>query len=66
MAQPVVDSTVLVAGVPWPRHKLFALVAGMLTLLVVGVVTASAAPAVLGAAAVAVIVGLVVRTSQRD
>jgi hypothetical protein len=69
MTQPVIDSTtVLVAGVPWPRHKVFAVVAGVLTLLLVGAVTASAAPAVLGGAGVAVAVGLVskVLTDQRD
>jgi hypothetical protein len=69
MTQPVFDSTtVLVAGVPWPRHKVFAVVAGVLTLLLVGAVTASAAPAVLGGAGVAVAVGLVskVLTDQRD
>jgi hypothetical protein len=69
MTQPVIDSTtVLVAGVPWPRHKVFAVVAGVLTLLLVGAVTASAGPAVLGGAGVAVAVGLVskVLTDQRD
>jgi hypothetical protein len=69
MTQPVIDSTtVLVAGVPWPRYKVFAVVAGVLTLLVVGAVTASAGPAVLGGAGVAVAVGLVAKilTDQRD
>jgi hypothetical protein len=69
MTQPVIDSTaVLVAGVPWPRHKLFAVIAGVLTLLLVWAITASAGPAVLGAAGVAVAVGLVskVLTDQRD
>lgn len=50
---------VLVAGVPWPAHKLVALLAGLVTLLIVGVLTASAAPSVLAAAAVAVTAGLV-------
>jgi hypothetical protein len=69
MSQPVMKSTdVLVAGVPWPRHKLFALIAGIVTLLLVGAATASAAPAVLGGVGVAVAVGLVVKvvTDQRD
>jgi hypothetical protein len=69
MTQPVIDSTtVLVAGVPWPRHKVFAVVAGVLTLLLVGAVTASAGPAVLGGTGVAVAVGLVskILTDQRD
>jgi hypothetical protein len=69
MTQPVIDSTtVLVAGVPWPRYKLVAIIAGVLTLLLVGAVTASAGPAVLGGAGVAVAVGLVTKllTDQRD
>jgi hypothetical protein len=54
--------------VPWPRYKLFAVIAGVLTLLLVGAVTASAGPAVLGGAGVAVAVGLVskILTDQRD
>jgi hypothetical protein len=54
-------ANVLVAGVPWPRHKLFAVLAGLATLLAVGAVTASGAAAVLGAAAVAITVGLTLR-----
>jgi hypothetical protein len=53
---------VLVAGVPWPRYKLIAVVAGLAALLIVGVLTSSAAPSVLAAAAVAVVVGLVLKT----
>lgn len=53
---------VLVAGVPWPRYKLLAVFAGLITVLVVGGLTTSAAPSVLAAAAVAVVVGLVLRT----
>jgi hypothetical protein len=65
-AQPVAlaaakPADVLVAGVPWPRHKLFAVIAGLVTLLLVGAVTASGAAAVLGGAAVAVAVGLTLR-----
>ena len=59
-------SGVLVAGIPWPRHKLVALIAGLATLLVVGVLTTSATPSVLTAAAVAVVVGLVAKTLSRD
>ena len=51
----------LVAGVPWPRHKLFAVIAGFVTLLLVGMMTTSAAPAVLSGAGVAVAVGLALR-----
>jgi len=55
------SSHVLIAGIPWPRHKLFAIVAGFIALLMVGAVTTSAAPAVLIGAAVAVVVALSVR-----
>jgi hypothetical protein len=52
---------VLIAGVRWPRHKLFAVIAGFVTLLLVAAVTTSAAPSVLGAAAVAIVVGLALK-----
>ena len=55
------NSDVLIAGVPWPLHKLFAVIAGFVTLVLVGVLTTSAAPSVLGGAAVAVVVGLVLK-----
>lgn len=59
MADPVLNTAdVLIAGVPWPRNKLFAVIAGVTTLLLTGIVTASAAPAVLGGAAVGIMVGL--------
>jgi hypothetical protein len=61
-AQP---SDVLVAGVPWPRHKLFAVLAGLITLLLVGAVTASGAAAVLSGTAVAIAVGLTLRVLAR-
>ncbi|OBI89804.1 hypothetical protein [Mycobacterium asiaticum] len=64
MTQPALNrSDVLVAGVPWPRHKLFAVIAGLVTLLLVGAVTASAAPAVLGGAGVGVAVGLLLKVA---
>jgi hypothetical protein len=65
---PSNTSDVLIAGVPWPRHKLFAVIAGFVALVVIGALTASAAPSVLGAAGAAVVVGLVVKAlthSQR-
>jgi hypothetical protein len=66
MTLPAFSSTdVLVAGVPWPRHKLFAVIAGLITLALIGMVTTSAAPAVLGGAAVALVVGLTVRALAR-
>jgi hypothetical protein len=62
MTLPALSSTdVLVAGVPWPRHKLCAVLAGLVTLVVVGVVTTSAAPAV-GGAAVGIVVGLALKS----
>lgn len=62
MTGPVHTSDVLVAGVPWPRHKLFAVIAGFVALLLIGALTTSAAPSVLGGAAVAVVVGMVLKT----
>jgi hypothetical protein len=61
VTSPANTSDVLIAGVPWPRHKLFAVVAGFVTLLVVWALTASAAPSVLGAAGAGVVVGLVLK-----
>lgn len=69
VSQPALDSSyVLVAGVPWPRHKLFAVLAGIVSLIVLSAITASAAPSVLGAAGVAVAVSLVLKlaTYRRD
>jgi hypothetical protein len=40
-----------IAGVPWPRYKVLALVLGFSVALLVGVLTMSAAPAVLAGAA---------------
>jgi hypothetical protein len=61
MTGPTHTSNVLVAGVPWPRHKLFAVIAGFVTLLLVAALTTSAAPSVLGGTAVAILVGLVLK-----
>jgi hypothetical protein len=61
MTDPAHTSDVLVAGVPWPRHKLFAVIAGFVTLLLVAAFTTSAALSVLGGAAVAIVVGLVLK-----
>ena len=36
-----------IAGVPWPRYKLVALVLGLIVFAVVGLVTFTVAPAVL-------------------
>lgn len=59
-------SLVLIAGVPWPRYKLIALLAGLATLVVVGVLTTSAAPSVLAAAAVAVASGSAFKALSRE
>jgi len=61
MTGPRHSSDVLVAGVPWPRHKLFAVIAGFVTLVLVAALTTSAAPSVLGGTAVAIVVGLVLK-----
>ncbi|SRX95410.1 hypothetical protein MSP7336_03679 [Mycobacterium shimoidei] len=60
------NGTVLVAGVPWPRYKLVALLAGLATILVVVVLTASAAASVLAAAGVASVLGLLLRTLSQS
>jgi len=49
---------VQIAGVPWPRYKLVALLLGLVVFAVVGVVTMSAGPAVLMAAATSTVVWL--------
>ncbi|EUA12255.1 hypothetical protein I546_2336 [Mycobacterium kansasii 732] len=58
---PPNNAEVLVAGVPWPRHKLFAVIAGFAALALLGVVTMSAAASVLGATGVGIVVGVVVK-----
>jgi hypothetical protein len=42
---------VTIAGVPWPRYKVVALIVGFTFALLVGVLTMSATPAVLAGAA---------------
>lgn len=54
-----------VAGVPWPTHKVVALIVGLLVLMAIGVVTTSLGPAVLAAAAAATVVWLVGGVSAR-
>ncbi|APE15186.1 hypothetical protein H7J51_08170 [Mycobacterium crocinum] len=49
---------VQIAGVPWPRYKLVALLLGMIVFAVVGVVTMNPAPAVLMAAGISTSVWL--------
>ncbi len=45
-----------IAGVPWPMHKLLALIVGVLVLALIGVVTASMGTAVLTAAGIATVI----------
>ncbi|KAA0115717.1 hypothetical protein [Mycolicibacterium sp. P9-22] len=54
-----------VAGVPWPTHKVIALIVGAMVLVVVGLVTASAGPAVLAAAGMGTLVWLAGGMSDR-
>ncbi|KAA0111827.1 hypothetical protein [Mycolicibacterium sp. P1-5] len=49
---------VQIAGIPWPRYKLVALVLGFIVFAVVGIVTMSVATAVLLAAGTATVVWL--------
>ncbi|OAN28556.1 hypothetical protein [Mycolicibacterium iranicum] len=53
-------STVSIAGVPWPLHKVVALIVGLLVFVAVGLATASAGPAVLSGAGVAALTWLIV------
>ena len=45
-----------IAGVPWPMHKLLALIVGVLVLASVGMTTASMGTAVLTAAGIATVI----------
>lgn len=54
-----------IAGVPWPRYKVVALIAGLVVLLVVGIVTMSTASAVLAGAATGTAVWVVLGFLQR-
>jgi hypothetical protein len=56
---------VTIAGVPWPRYKLVALVVGLAVMLIVGGATMTAAPAVLAGAAAGTVVWLVLGSIQR-
>jgi hypothetical protein len=56
---------VTIAGVPWPRYKLVALVLGLVVMLLVGVATMNPAPAVLAGAAIGTLVWLAFGSLQR-
>ncbi|HZQ32546.1 MAG TPA: hypothetical protein VFB19_12535 [Mycobacterium sp.] len=57
-------SDVSIAGVPWPRYKVIALVAGLVVAVVVGIVTTNTAPTVLVGAAVGTLVWLGLGAAQ--
>jgi len=59
------NSEVPIAGVPWPRYKVVALIAGFAVMLIVGIATLSAAPSVLAGAGVGTAVWLVLGFVQR-
>jgi hypothetical protein len=54
-----------IAGVPWPRYKVAALLVGLVATLVVGIATINAAPSVLAGAATGTLVWLVLGSIQR-
>jgi hypothetical protein len=56
---------VTIAGVPWPRYKVVALVVGLIVAFVVGVVTMNPAPAVLAGAASGALTWLVLGAAAR-
>lgn len=59
-------SQVPIAGVPWPVHKVVALVAALVALLVIGSATASVAAAVLTAAGIGTAVWLALGLLRRS
>lgn len=56
---------VAIAGVPWPRYKVLALVVGAVVAVVVGIVNMSAAPAVVAGAGAGTLVWLVFGSLER-
>ncbi|MCB0950654.1 MAG: hypothetical protein KDB44_15535 [Mycobacterium sp.] len=52
------DSTVSIAGVPWPTYKVVALLIGLVVFAIIAAATATAAPAVLSGAGVGALVWL--------
>ena len=57
---------VTIAGVPWPRYKVVALVVGLIVAVVVGVVTMNPAPAVLAGATAGTLAWLVLGAAARS
>ncbi|HEX9174832.1 hypothetical protein [Mycobacterium sp.] len=58
------SNTVTIAGVPWPRYKVLALLVSLLVALVVGVVTMSTGAAVLTGAGAGTLVWLALGSAQ--
>jgi hypothetical protein len=58
------NSELKLAGVPWPRYKVAALVVGLVVGLLVGLVTMNAAPAVLVGAGAGTLVWLTMGAAQ--
>jgi hypothetical protein len=58
------SNTVTIAGVPWPRYKVLALLVSLLAALVVGIVTMSPAAAVLTGAGAGTLVWLALAGTQ--
>ncbi|ANW64667.1 hypothetical protein MMUR_40910 [Mycolicibacterium murale] len=56
---------IMVAGVPWPAYKVWALILGLVVFTGVLVVTSTASPAVLGGAAAATLVWLTAGYAHR-
>ena len=54
----IVAPDVPIAGVPWPRYKLIALLVGVVAAVIAGLITMTAAPALLAGAAAATVVWL--------
>ncbi|MBV8930091.1 MAG: hypothetical protein JO152_13295 [Mycobacteriaceae bacterium] len=54
-----------IAGVPWPRYKVIAIVLGVVVSVLTGLLTINAAPAVLAGAASAAVVWLALGALQR-
>jgi hypothetical protein len=56
---------VTIAGVPWPRYKVIALVMGLVVTLLVGIAVMNPAPAVVAGTAVGTLVWLAFGSIQR-
>ena len=59
------DTTVSIAGVPWPAFKVVSLILGLLVFMAVGLATADMAPAVLAASAVSLVAWLTLGLAAR-